>query len=58
MLKNRFSQSLTKKDDDILLEDLQTKHKKFQTQFENITQSQEKFLQENEKESARMKGEN
>lgn len=30
MLKNKFSQNLTKKDDDMMLEDLQNKHQRFQ----------------------------
>ena len=44
MLKDRFMQYINKKHQDMDLEEVQKKFKKFSSEYENLASDQEKFL--------------
>lgn len=49
MLKNKFVSSVIKKEEDFILSDLQDKHKRFQSEYENMAKNQEIFVDQSEK---------
>ena len=50
LLKTKFMMYINKRNDDFSMTELQNKYKKFQTEFDQMTKTQEKFLGEKEKE--------